>query len=180
MSDSHNSAQTRNSAQVVMELLLHEAASNGDDRRIEELQIYLRKGRILINQPDVEWGNRTPLHCAAERGNPRCVKLLLEAGANPSARMTGGWTPAHCAAEAGRSDNLQMLIDFGTPIDTTDDYGDTPRKLAQTYGEKDCAELLKIAEQNPRPTYSFKSKKLWSTVQSFTEELQGSVRKISD
>ena len=56
------------SSQVVMELLLHEAAASGDDRRIEELQIYLKRGKILINQPDVEWGNRTPLHCAAERG----------------------------------------------------------------------------------------------------------------
>lgn len=67
MSDNENSAQ-RHSAQVVMELLLHEAASKGDDKKIEELEVYLRKGRILINQPDVEWGNRTPLHWAAERG----------------------------------------------------------------------------------------------------------------
>ena len=61
-------AERYSSAQVVMELVLHEAAANGDDRRIEELQIYLKRGKILINQPDVEWGNRTPLHCAAERG----------------------------------------------------------------------------------------------------------------
>ena len=56
------------SAQVVMELVLHEAAANGDDKRIEELQVYLRRGKISVNQADVEWGNRTPLHCAAERG----------------------------------------------------------------------------------------------------------------
>ena len=51
-----------------MELMLHEAAANGDDKKIEELQIYLKRGKMLINQADVEWGNRTPLHCAAERG----------------------------------------------------------------------------------------------------------------
>ena len=67
MSDLSGSSQQQN-AQVVMELVLHEAACNGDDRRIEELQIYLKKGKILINQPDAEWGERTPLHCAAERG----------------------------------------------------------------------------------------------------------------
>ena len=65
------------SAQVVMELLLHEAAANGDDRRIEELQIYLKKGKMSINQPDVEWGNRTPLHCAAERGVWPSFKILI-------------------------------------------------------------------------------------------------------
>jgi hypothetical protein len=61
-------AERHSSAQVVMELMLHEAAANGDDRRIEELQIYIKRGKILINQPDLEWGNRTPLHCAAEGG----------------------------------------------------------------------------------------------------------------
>ena len=60
--------ETHSSAQVVFELMLHEAAANGDDRRIEELQVYVKRGKLLINQPDVEWGNRTPLHCAAERG----------------------------------------------------------------------------------------------------------------
>ena len=61
-------AEKQSSAQVVMELMLHEAAANGDDKKIEELQIYLKRGKMLINQADVEWGNRTPLHCAAERG----------------------------------------------------------------------------------------------------------------
>ena len=61
-------ADKQSSAQVVMELMLHEAAANADDRKIEELQVYLKIGKILINQADVEWGNRTPLHCAAERG----------------------------------------------------------------------------------------------------------------
>lgn len=61
-------ADKQSSAQVVMELMLHEAAANADDRKIEELQVYLKRGKILINQADVEWGNRTPLHCAAERG----------------------------------------------------------------------------------------------------------------
>ena len=137
-------AERHNNAQVVFELMLHEAAANGDDRRIEELQVYVKRGKILINQPDVEWGNRTPLHCAAESGNAKCVKLLLEAGANPYARMTGGRTPAHCAAEAGQSDILKVLIDNWTPIDIKDDYGDSPRKIAEIYGQKECAELLKM------------------------------------
>lgn len=71
------------------------------------------------------------------------MKLLLESGANPYARMTGGWSPAHCAAEAGHSDILQVLIEYRTPIDILDDYGDSPRKIAEIYGQTECAELLK-------------------------------------
>ena len=84
------------------------------------------------------------MHDYLSKGNAKCVKLLLEAGANPYARMTGGWTPAHCAAEAGQSDILQVLIDNRTPIDIKDDYGDSPRKIAEIYGQKECAELLKM------------------------------------
>ena len=57
-----------NGSHIVMELLLHEAAANCDDRRIEELQSFIKRGTILINVTDEGWGNRTPLHCAAERG----------------------------------------------------------------------------------------------------------------
>ena len=71
------------------------------------------------------------------------MKLLLESGANPYARMTGGWTAAHCAAEAGRSEILQMLTDYRTPINIQDDYGDSPRNIAEIYGQRECAEILK-------------------------------------
>ena len=77
------------------------------------------------------------------------MKLLLESGANPYARMTGGWTPAHCAAEAGQSDILQMLIDYRTPIDIQDDYGDSPRNVAEIYGQRECAKILKRSVFNP-------------------------------
>ncbi|XP_046858661.1 ankyrin repeat domain-containing protein 66-like [Xenia sp. Carnegie-2017] len=127
---------------ILLELLLHEAAANGDDRRIEELQSFIKRGTILINVTDEGWGNRTPLHCAAERGNSRCVKLLLESGANPYSRMTGGWTPAHCAAEAGKFDILKTLIHHGTEIGIEDDFGDSPRNIAEIYGHEECAQLL--------------------------------------
>ena len=43
---------------------LHEAASLGDLERLEEA---LKKG-LSPNEPDPEWGNRTPLHIAASKG----------------------------------------------------------------------------------------------------------------
>ena len=43
---------------------LHEAASLGDLERVEEA---LRKD-LNPNEPDLEWGDRTPLHIAAANG----------------------------------------------------------------------------------------------------------------
>ena len=43
---------------------LHEAASVGDLEKVEEA---LGKG-MDPNEPDLEWGNRTPLHIAAANG----------------------------------------------------------------------------------------------------------------
>lgn len=76
---------------------LHEAASTGD---LDWLESVLKKG-ANPNEPDSEWGGRTPLHVACAGGHKRCVQALLKGGANPNARTDCGWTPVHAACEAG-------------------------------------------------------------------------------
>ena len=76
---------------------LHEAASVGD---LDWLESALKKG-ANPNEPDSEWGGRTPLHVACSGGHKRCVQALLKGGADPNARTDCGWTPAHAACEAG-------------------------------------------------------------------------------
>ena len=75
-------------------------------------------------------------------GHAKCVKLLLEYGADPTARMVGGWTPAHCAAETGRLNVLKVLIDQQSPVMIPDNSGDTPKRVAEIYGHTACVELL--------------------------------------
>ena len=75
-------------------------------------------------------------------GHAKCVKLLLEYGADPTARMVGGWTPAHCAAETGRLNVLKVLVDHQAPVIIADNSGDTPKRVAQIYGHTACVELL--------------------------------------
>lgn len=70
------------------------------------------------------------------------MKLLLEYGADPAARMVGGWTPAHCAAETGRSNVLKILIEHQAPVMFADNSGDTPKRVAEIYGHTACIELL--------------------------------------
>ena len=77
---------------------LHEAASTGD---LQTLEDHLKKG-LDPNEPDPEYGGRTPLHIACSRGHKKCVHVLLAAGAKVNAVTDTGWTPAHCACETGQ------------------------------------------------------------------------------
>ncbi|RUS75140.1 hypothetical protein EGW08_017103, partial [Elysia chlorotica] len=78
-------------------LEVHEAASTGDYDSLEE---YLSTGKYDLNLGDEDWGNKTALHWACQRGYVECIRLLLEHGAKPVRTVTG-WTPAHFAAETG-------------------------------------------------------------------------------
>ena len=80
--------------------------------------------------------------CIVFVGHAKCVKLLLEYGADPSARMVGGWTPAHCAAETGRLNVLKVLIDQQSAVLLPDNSGDMPKRVAEIYGHAACVELL--------------------------------------
>ena len=59
---------SKQSYTLIHDLLLHDAASIGEERRLEELKGFLRLGKLNINSKDEDWGNRTALHCAAEGG----------------------------------------------------------------------------------------------------------------
>ena len=71
-----------------------------------------------------------------------CINLLLEHGANGTARMDMGWTPAHVAAEAGRLNALRALHTAGVSVTKTDKYKDRPRRQAEMYGHTECVKYL--------------------------------------
>ena len=55
---------------------LHENAANGDEDAVQEL---LYRGSN-VNEKDLEWGGRTPLHWAATNGHYYVVELLINSG----------------------------------------------------------------------------------------------------
>lgn len=67
-------------------------------------------------EPD-EAGN-TPLILAAESGSTECVRLLLEAGANPSAK---NHIPYNVMREAANLDIVRLLLDHGESLDDLQD-----------------------------------------------------------
>ncbi len=61
----------------------------------------------------------TALHCAARNDlyGPEVIRLLLDAGADPSRRDARGRTPRDLAAELGRTRNVEVLDAAGVPGD---------------------------------------------------------------
>ena len=116
--------------------------------------------RLLAEQPELasarlrsaKGTTRTPLHVAADwpgyfPNGPAVVHLLISAGADPNAPVTGGShaeTPLHWAASSDDVDVASALIDDGADIEATGASiaGGTPLDDAVGYGCWHVARLL--------------------------------------
>ena len=58
----------------------------------------------------------TSLILAAERGDAKDVRMLLDLGADPRATSGTGWTALHGAAECGSVSAIQMLLEAGADV----------------------------------------------------------------
>jgi uncharacterized protein len=109
--------------------------------------------RLLAEHPglasDRIHGSRTPLHVAADwpgyfPNGPAVVRMLIDAGADPSA-ATGGphpETPLHWAASSDDADVAEALISGGADIETPGGSIGTPLHNAVGYGCWHVARLL--------------------------------------
>ncbi|XP_057716300.1 ankyrin repeat domain-containing protein 66 isoform X2 [Corythoichthys intestinalis] len=96
---------------------LHQAVAAGDYDLVQEI---LRCKKCDPNQRDVDWGNKTPLHWAAAKGDVETARLLIDHGARSCLRTELGRTAAHFAAEAGSLAVLRLLHSFHAPLDKKD------------------------------------------------------------
>ncbi len=120
-------------------------------------------GQLLADHPGLEsaplggrHSTRTPLHIVADwpgyfPNGPRVVRLLTEAGADPSARSPGDETPLHWAASSDDSDVANALIDAGADVDAPDGSIGTPLANAVGYG---CWHVARGADLNWVPDYA--------------------------
>ncbi|KAF2680621.1 ankyrin, partial [Lentithecium fluviatile CBS 122367] len=65
----------------------------------------------------------TPLHFAAGRNMSDAVKILLAAGADPSAKDHHGNTPLHLAAVSGSASVLTVLVTAGVDVNSETRFG---------------------------------------------------------
>jgi uncharacterized protein len=115
--------------------------------------------RMLEEQPELarariagrRGGWRTPLHVAADwpgyfPNGPAVVRLLIEAGADPSAPSDDGpsETPLHWAASSDDIDALDALLDSGADIEADGAViaGGTPIADAVAFGQWKAARRL--------------------------------------
>lgn len=82
------------------------------------------------------------LYRAASKGDVDTVKLLLERGADVSARARDGWTPIFGAARSGSVPTVEALIAAGADVNARNDVGDTPLHYAAEWGQSDTAAFL--------------------------------------
>ncbi|WEW59774.1 hypothetical protein PRK78_005254 [Emydomyces testavorans] len=94
----------------------------------DSINLLIKKG-LKINDSE---SDRSPLFIAAESGNGRAVRALINAGANVRFRDREGRTPLHAAADSSSklkhslSSISQMLIKSGADVNATTESGETP------------------------------------------------------
>jgi ankyrin repeat protein len=82
------------------------------------------------------------LHAAVSEGHQEIARLLLQAGANVSARDRPGNTPLHEAASTGHIGAMEVLLSAGADVNARDDRGRTPLHEAARKGRVDVVEFL--------------------------------------
>uniref|UniRef100_A0A0E0JZY6 Uncharacterized protein n=1 Tax=Oryza punctata TaxID=4537 RepID=A0A0E0JZY6_ORYPU len=113
---------------------LHCAPYNGRDAVVKIL---------LHNNADhkkVSWGAYTPLFVAVESGSLKCLKLLIEAGAD--VKGIGKEIPLITAASKGLTDIIKCLLEAGADPNVRDCFGHMPIEVAARCGARKAVEIL--------------------------------------
>lgn len=102
-----------------------------------------------VNAPRPSLENKTALHFAVARSGAAMVKLLLELGADPNARDSGGETPLSMAAFRGRADCVRELLAAKADVNARSKAGWTPLMAAASEGHAEVVRLLLKAGARP-------------------------------
>ena len=124
------SLMSRSAAAATNHLEIYEKCRNmikagEDDKLLDfmarvEVQKWIRVGgldRQGILCEKRQLAQKTLLHTACEKGQARCVQILLEAKASPNVKAQGlpntsfGETPLHVAVLYGKEDCIKLLLD---------------------------------------------------------------------
>ncbi|KAF8789286.1 Ankyrin repeat domain-containing protein 29 [Argiope bruennichi] len=125
--------------------MLHRAALRGDQRLLKRV---LDAGIPVDVTDDDE--NTTALIIACRYNHYSCAKMLLEYGANPSARRQSGLHGLCYAAQGGFLPIAKLLIEHGVDVELPGLDGATPFLLACRCNHVDIAEEI----LNAKPEYA--------------------------
>ena len=119
-------------------LNLYEAAESGD---IEAVKQHLADGSDI--ELKCTGCGSTALGHAAKNGHKEIAELLVENGADVSAKDEDGWTPLFYPAGGGKKEVVEILISNGADVNATDDSGKTPLDVAIAREDPKIANLLR-------------------------------------
>ena len=85
-----------------------------------ELKLLVRLGANISTARGEQYGE-SPLHWAAQLGNPEIIQLMIENGAQLGTRdNNSGEMPIHWVAGYGPIENMKFLIDAGADVNARD------------------------------------------------------------
>ena len=87
----------------------------------------------------------TALVAAAYAGQPRCLELLLSAGADAERADNDGYPPLHAAAQSGCLACVERLLEAGKDKDIRNADGETALHRAARFGHAATVEVLLAA-----------------------------------
>lgn len=116
---------------------IHQAAQNGHLKMVQ----FLLERNVIVDA--VEEDGATALWLACQEGYTEIVKLLLDAGANPSAEtVQSGCRPLHQACQNGHLETVKLLVSRGVSIDYGGKKGATGLWLACQQGHTEIVRYL--------------------------------------
>ncbi len=123
--------------QIAVEWSSHKAVNQFLEKDAELVHYISKEG------DDVQDGNFSLLHFAAEEGKLENIKLLVNSGADVSAKTTQGYTPLQYAALAGKVDVVEAMLQYKGATELS---GENTTALHSLASCMDYKSIRKIAE----------------------------------
>jgi len=111
----------------------------------EIVQILIEEGAD-VNAPSKNQMKVRPIHASVAFKDKevacKIANMLLENGADVTAKQHGGWTPLHEAANSGSAKLVSLLLTNGANPAEPNDESKTPLQLAEEKGHRAVVSLL--------------------------------------